>query len=505
MNILNIGLTPQDLGLPFESWRKGQLETIQRIIDTDKSVIILRQPTGGGKSAIALAAQKILNADAIIVTKTKILQEQYEDQNVSGLYGRDNYVCNRFPIVSAAHGICHLGQSCRLRYGGCDYYDQKRKATNASIAVLNYSYFFLEANGPGEFSGRKLAILDEGHSVPDELSRSYTIRISHADARKLQLNIPRGSQRADLNEWRQWAAATSPYLAHISRNATGDRANLCGNLLAAVLSISFIQDPSNWVVQTDQFRTTIRPIWVDRLARDYLWRHARKFLVMSATINPYQFLDELGWPTERAEIIDVPSNFPADRRPIYLYPFHYLSHKSSDAQTQAMVKDLDAILDKYSGRVLVHTGNYGLSHTIAANSRHSKRIITHTKDSRSQKLGIFKTSKGAGKVLVSPSMTEGVDLPYELCQAQIIVKCPFPNRGDMVWEARFKSDKQKGEKAYTIATINSLVQAYGRGMRAPDDNCETWILDANIIWLLNRNTRDFPRFFQEAVRVKQSI
>jgi len=71
---------------------------------------------------------------------------------------------------------------------------------------------------------------------------------------------------------------------------------------------------------------------------------------------------------------------------------------------------------------------------------------------------------------------------------------------DKVWQARFEQDKDRAGRIYTQATIDQVVQAAGRGMRAEDDYCETWIIDANIRRLLQYTT-DFPKFFREAIRL----
>ena len=47
----------------------------------------------------------------------------------------------------------------------------------------------------------------------------------------------------------------------------------------------------------------------------------------------------------------------------------------------------------------------------------------------------------------------------------------------------------------------TLLQAYGRGMRAEDDYCETYILDGNIKMLFNNRLYKslVPEFFKEAI------
>jgi hypothetical protein len=48
--------------------------------------------------------------------------------------------------------------------------------------------------------------------------------------------------------------------------------------------------------------------------------------------------------------------------------------------------------------------------------------------------------------------------------------------------------------------MQTLVQAVGRGMRAEDDACETFIVDAHAIWFLSKHGDLAPRWFRRAVR-----
>lgn len=66
--------------------------------------------------------------------------------------------------------------------------------------------------------------------------------------------------------------------------------------------------------------------------------------------------------------------------------------------------------------------------------------------------------------------------------------------------------RQKRDKRwYAYKTVMTLMQAYGRGMRAEDDSCYTYILDSDINLLFKSPLYKslVPNFFKEAiVRVK---
>lgn len=165
-----------------------------------------------------------------------------------------------------------------------------------------------------------------------------------------------------------------------------------------------------------------------------------------------------------------------------------------------MVRAVDLIISRYNGRGLIHTGNYATSLYIAQHTRYGDRVMYHDSENRLPMLERFKSQGSERKVLLSPSMTEGVDLPYELCVFQIIAKMPFANIGDPLWQARFSNNTERGWYAYNGDAISAVVQACGRGMRAPDDYCDTYILDRAFSKLKAENHYRFPAFFTEALR-----
>lgn len=136
----------------------------------------------------------------------------------------------------------------------------------------------------------------------------------------------------------------------------------------------------------------------------------------------------------------------------------------------------------------------------------------HDAKSRVDTLNAFKASKGP-MVLVSPSMTEGVDLAEDLCRFTITAKLPFPNKGDERVARRMKVVKDdvsgawvtnaRGNDWYMWVTACTLVQSVGRGMRSAEDQQVCYIIDRAASWFLPAVWRMLPDWFKEAVK-KQS-
>lgn len=126
-------------------------------------------------------------------------------------------------------------------------------------------------------------------------------------------------------------------------------------------------------------------------------------------------------------------------------------------------------------------------------SRFKQEMITHDAGTTRSVVEAFKVGATA-PVLVSPSIITGWDFPYDTCRYQIITKIGFPDSRSVVEKARAKIDKEYG----CHIAMNNLIQTAGRGVRAPDDYCETFIIDDHWDWFKNKYRRFAPRWFQDS-------
>jgi ATP-dependent DNA helicase DinG len=99
-------------------------------------------------------------------------------------------------------------------------------------------------------------------------------------------------------------------------------------------------------------------------------------------------------------------------------------------------------------------------------------------------------------VLLSPSMTEGLDLVGDLARWQVICKLPYPYLGDPQVAAR----RAEEPGWYDWRTCLTLVQAYGRAVRSEDDHAVTYLLDADAPAFLQRQRGRLPGWFLAAMR-----
>ena len=94
-------------------------------------------------------------------------------------------------------------------------------------------------------------------------------------------------------------------------------------------------------------------------------------------------------------------------------------------------------------------------------------------------------------ILVSSSMSEGVDLKGNLSCFQVLCKVPFPYLGDKV----VKKKMSRWDWWYTTETIRSIIQSIGRSIRSENDKALTYILDGDWNRIKNKSSGMLPSNF----------
>lgn len=99
-------------------------------------------------------------------------------------------------------------------------------------------------------------------------------------------------------------------------------------------------------------------------------------------------------------------------------------------------------------------------------------------------------------ILIGPTLSEGVDMPGDLCRFLIIMKMPYPYLGDDLVKAKIRLFPYW----YNFTTTKTIIQSIGRGNRFKDDWCKTYILDSAFIKFYNENKWMFPVEIQKRMR-----
>ena len=120
--MVDIPNDPSSLGLPFNSWRQYQAETIAGIANSAQPTILFESPTGSGKTAVAMGVLMATGSRGMILTHSMVLQDQYASTyaSIASIIGSSNF---------AQYGASKLPR---------EYLELRDKGMEAQITVTNY-------------------------------------------------------------------------------------------------------------------------------------------------------------------------------------------------------------------------------------------------------------------------------------------------------------------------------------------------------------------------------
>lgn len=414
----------------------------------------------------------------------------------------------------------------------CPYEIAKREAGMARLAVLNTAYFLAENTynqRKTPFKNWPLVILDEADRLEEELMRFVEVEIGPRIRKQLGIGLP--AKKGDDEEWVRWLivevvpaidAALKDLIntAHDELDLLRKRKTLTRlydnvKWLISVPPQEEGEDPNDPVLQSGwvytgyekkedhQATVTFKPVEVDELAQLFLWRHAQRFLIMSASfVSAEDTASELGLTDGEWTVITMPSTFPPLQRPIFPVDVASVTNKTKESSYPLIARSIEKILDRHSGeRVLIHTVSYDLGVRMMEHllkTKHARRLYTYNSaDGRAGALSRYLADPSG--VLLAPSFDRGVDLPKDDCRVIIVPKVPFGNLGDKQISTRFWGTGKRGKIWYKKKAIQTLCQMTGRGMRSVDDSCITYILDSEFDRLYAEARRMFPAWWAEAI------
>ena len=506
---------------PFSHYREGQFEAIEEVraaFAAGKRFVVVEAPTGSGKSAIGVTLAREAES-AFVLTAQKVLQDQYlkDFSDLAIMKGRSNYPC----LVADTHAAaapCLAGR----RFPECDecpYFVAKDVAMAANVATMNYAYFLAELNYAGGFGKRDLLVLDEAHNT--EAALMGFVQVSLSEGQLARAGLARAlPPDMGLEVAFDFVDDLLPDMAGRARAIDKDlRGDATDDASVAMLRIKQWIDSSHarlrflleshasgevdWVVERgrDQNGTTLtfKPVDVSAFAHEFVFAHAKRVLFMSATIlDARTFLNSLGIHEDEAEVVRVPSTFPAHRRPVVLRPSARLTRHYLDRDLPRLVQAVSELAaDHGRDKGVVHSHSYRIAAHIVTNLDEDQRwrVVSHV-DAAGREAALARhLSSPEPTILVTPSMTEGIDLADDLARWQVLCKVPYPYLGDKQVAARMERDRDW----YDWRTCLSVVQAYGRSVRSAEDHAVTYLLDAGFPEFIRRQQHRLPEWFLEAV------
>ena len=518
------------------------LRNIEQAFNDGYNFVIISAPTGSGKSHIAktisnssdqpstefvrliqtnLAFKRDKNGGykysddlidqpsfgSIILTITKSLQDQYTKlfRDVQIMKGKNNYTCVVDDECTCDIAPCILSKKLQeqcISGKVCPYYNARSNALSSKTTALNYKMFF---SIPEHVKKREFIICDEAAELEDELVKHFTCNLNFKILKKIGVNVD-PLPLNDYSKYERWVSKTAVDVYERIENLTAEcsKKDISKVLLTRykkwliVLqnyhgSLSTLRDTfHDSEYQVEKYDTGVKfiPLKVNKLS-NFIFDHGKKVVLMSATIiDPENYCKTLG--ITNYKYIEVDSPFDAKKSPIYCSSKYKLNYKNID-------KVLDDIIDQVEELCKQHKDEKGIIHT------HSNKITQAVRNrfvmnsrflyreegvSNEHILDIHNNTKKP-TILVSPSMSHGVDLKGDLAEFQIIIKAPYPPLGDIRIKKLFEIDK----RWYQNKMLATIIQSCGRGVRSVDDECVTYILDGAIADAIMQSRQRIPKYF----------
>lgn len=514
------------------------ISQLAEALDEGKRFIIINAPTATGKSFISKMVADYSRGptdtflDAIdrgvvhdndkdipeyrpfgtaILTVSKALQDQYIQFFPEGrvLKGKKNYPCEKNEEMDCENGECFLHpwekKDCK-RSRSCPYYVAMSNAVKSTCAFYNY-YMFHRV--PEELKKKQFIICDEASELEDIIVEQYTINVDLNALKEAGIGVPPSPNRGSGKErYRSWIADINHVCKGIYKDVQ-DKMRKGGHVRKKE-AIKFnaakkYKEDTETLLEAwnkteyliDHTRTGIlfQPYNIDELSYD-IFDFAETTILMSATIvDVVTFARTLG--IKDYAYIEAPSSLDPEKAPIYVHKKFYLNKQNLEASMPGICEEIDSILASApDDKGIIHTHSMMITESVHKYCHAQDRMLFRERGTSNEQLLEQHRASKDPTILVSPSMTHGIDLKGDEGKLQIIVKAPFAPLGDIRIRRKFNEDKAW----YDQRMLSTLVQASGRCNRTQDDVSITHILDGNVLRVLAKNANCLPVYFKERLK-----
>lgn len=521
--------------------QKYILEEIENALDLGKEFIIIQAPTATGKSLIAKSFANhskecstifkesvdnysifsyIDGEDApgafeefgtAILTCTKSLQDQYISLFPTGkcFKGMSNYPCDVNDEASCESGMCFfekkLKQKC-LAKNRCPYFNARGEVVKSKCQFLNYSVYLAMQD---QVKKKEFIVCDEASELEsllvNEFSATVNIKLMKKSIQKLTVT-PGVSE--SYERYYEWISATKSLCEEIVIEMEGKMGKKKKISREDYEKYSKAKDyfrkfnmlyenwyNSNYIVSRENDLITFKPYEVDKLA-DSIFRHGKVKILMSATIVDHKnFAKTLG--IEDYYYIEAPCALDAKNAPILCVDKYKVSYNNKNTVLPILAKLSKQICEKHKGQKgLIHTHSMEILGFVKREMGNDNRYLYREPGISNEDIYKQHKERGDDTVMVSPSMTHGIDLKDNLGEFQIIIKAPYSPLGDDRIKKKFNEDKAW----YQNNMLSTLIQACGRCNRVKSDYAVTYILDGAAVDAIRRNMDKLPKYFRERLQ-----
>ena len=444
---------------------------------------------------------------ASALTITKALQDQYKDlfNDVTILKGKSNYISAIDPNIDVELESLIIPKSIledHRRRHKCPYHNDRKNALTSRFAALNYNMFF---SLPGHVKKREYLICDEAAELEDQLVKEFSCSINFEMLNKMDIQVRPfySKNNANIIKWinnllldlsdkidqlrdiiNNSKSNNKKFLIETRKQIIGIR-----NLHSKLSLIIETWNDSEYLFETSKDGINFMPLKVNKLSK-YLFNYADKVILMSATIiDATNFCKSLG--IDKFKYVEAESSFDAKSAPIYCTTKVKLNYHNLKRNLPKIIKQIKQICEFHKNdKGIIHTHNNTIT-SFLSNRLTDERFLAREPGVHNEMLLEQHSANPGPTVLISPSLSRGVDLKDNLARFQIIVKAPYLPTKDKRIEKLMKADFNW----YANKMICSLIQSCGRGVRSQKDYCTTYILDAAIVESIVNNKHKLPKYF----------
>ena len=506
------------------------LNQLEEAINSGTKYIIVQAPTGSGKSFFSKTwanttktaapeyAQLVETYQAydkdfegafsrfephglFALTTTKALQDQYGElfKDSTIFKGKSNYQCEIDDSFTVDHAPCVISPNLKKKCWGdciCPYYETRNSALVDKFTVLNYASFF---NLPDYLKKRQIIVCDEASELEDEMVKNFSAYINYrqfdylgVSIDKLTSEVPKkvlgwlsdvcSSLESAIGEFTERPRYEKHKAELIKQQQRKD-------LYEAVVHTINHWDDAQYIVEKDAEKVTITPFKIDKLT-SCLFDFAEVVILMSATIVDRDiFAKNLG--IKDYKYIELQSTFDPKKSPIIAGSKYPLSYKTKEVNLPKIIEEAVKIADYHKEeKGIIHTHSFDITQSLQ-NKLNGKRYLYREEGTTNETIVKEHSIRTDSTVLVSPSLTMGLDLKGDLGKWQIIIKLPYPSLANK----RIKMLSEKDPDWYRMKTFISLIQACGRCTRTKEDESVTYILDGLAKKVITENRSILPKHF----------
>jgi Rad3-related DNA helicase len=269
-----------------------------------------------------------------------------------------------------------------------------------------------------------------------------------------------------------------------------------------------IEAGRKWVVSIEntvpgadvtRYKAKLKPVRVDGFLQERVWDRADKVVLSTATMpyrnNPGKWLSRLGLDSDSATVVSKPMPFPPENRPVKTETaVGKMSNGKEEKNWDAALAQLYTLLNRHGDeKGLVHTASYGRAKRL--HETFGEYAVLHKRNDDEDDV-INKWQDSDKQMLFTPAMTDGVDLPGDMCRWQVLLKVPYPRRTDP--RVEHLVNVEEDWEWYMDVTARDVIQSVGRAVRSMDDEATFYVLDASFNDVIDDTA---PDWFTEAVGI----